>query len=65
VKLLASDAEIGSDTPKINPFPSSQTSPAKVHFVLPGSNISAKDMYLPIPQREMLYNKLAKQNPGY
>lgn len=65
VKLMANDAESGSADPQIIPFPSSQTSPAKIHFILPAENVSRKDIFLPIPQREMLYNKLAKQNLDY
>lgn len=29
------------------------------------NNISSKNIYLPIPNSEILYNKLAKQNPGF
>ncbi|MCH5598414.1 RagB/SusD family nutrient uptake outer membrane protein, partial [Niabella ginsengisoli] len=65
VKQMADDAENGSDDPYIIPFPSNQSSPAKIHFVLPAENIGAKNIFLAIPQRERLYNKLSKQNPGY
>lgn len=65
VKLLANDVTNGSTVPQINPFPTTQTSPAIIHFVLPAQNVSSKDIFLPIPQKELLYNNLAKQNPGY
>lgn len=65
VKLMANDAEAGSVSPAIIPFPATQNSPAKVHFILPAENVSSKDMFLPIPQRELLYNKLAEQNDGF
>lgn len=35
------------------------------HYTTPAGAISANDIYLPIPQREILYNTQAKQNPGY
>jgi hypothetical protein len=65
VKLLANDAQNGSVDPNIIPFPANQSSPAKVHFILPAENVSSKDLFLPIPQREILYNKLATQNAGF
>lgn len=34
-------------------------------YSIPGNNISNKDLYLPIPQNELTYNRQAKQNPGY
>lgn len=65
VKLMANDAENGDNVLQIVPFPSNQSSPAKIHFVLPAEHISSKNVLLPIPQREMLYNSLAEQNAGY
>ncbi|MFT4093208.1 MAG: RagB/SusD family nutrient uptake outer membrane protein [Niabella sp.] len=65
VQQMGNDAENGNASLGIIAFPSTQTSPAKVHFTLPASNVSSKDVFLPIPQKEMLYNNLAEQNPGY
>ncbi len=37
----------------------------RAKYTIPGSNISEKDIYLPIPQTEITYNRQARQNPGY
>lgn len=65
VKQMAEDAEVGNADLKINPYATGSGIPAKSHFIIPGSNISAKDVFLPIPVRELMYNKLAVQNEGF
>lgn len=65
VKLMAEDAETGNTALDLNPHATGSSIPAKVHFTQPGSNISAKNIFLPIPLTEMLYNKFAVQNEGF
>jgi starch-binding outer membrane protein, SusD/RagB family len=37
----------------------------KTNATIDGTNVSQRDIYLPIPLTEVLNNHLAKQNPGY
>lgn len=46
-------------------YPGSTNAGVISRFVLPGTNISTKDLFLPVPSIELTYNKLAKQNPGF
>jgi hypothetical protein len=46
-------------------YPGSTNAAVISRFILPGNNISNKDLFLPIPSVELTYNKLAKQNPGF
>ncbi|TZF81870.1 RagB/SusD family nutrient uptake outer membrane protein [Pedobacter sp. BS3] len=65
VKRMAEVARSGDPAMGIAAWKSGSGVPAQAHFVLPGDNISEKDMYLPIPLQEWLYNKLADQNDGF
>jgi hypothetical protein len=46
-------------------YPGSTNTGVISRFILPGNNISNKDLFLPIPSVELTYNKLAKQNSGF
>ena len=45
--------------------PYAAASATKTHYTHPADNISDKNIFLPIPIVEILYNNQAKQNPGY
>jgi starch-binding outer membrane protein, SusD/RagB family len=74
VKQMRIDITSGSDDinpsdglpvvpPCIAPYAASNAT--KTHYTHPADNISNKNIFLPIPITEMLYNNQAKQNPGY
>lgn len=49
--------------PAIVPYAASNVT--KTHYTYSADNISDKNIFLPIPIAELLYNNKAKQNPGY
>jgi hypothetical protein len=68
VQTVANEAYNGSSDR--NPdgtlvVPIAPTTALQLKYGMPGKNIGMKDIFLPIPQTEITYNKLAKQNAGF
>jgi hypothetical protein len=67
LKTMVNEATVGSTdkNPDNTPVIPAVASGSRPKYIAPGNNITTKDIYLPIPQTEMTYNHLAKQNAGY
>src|SRR5690606_348810 len=59
VRQVSEEAASGSAS-----FPAAPTN-RRVPASLPGTNISDRDVYWPIPTRDLSLNKLLTQNPGW
>jgi hypothetical protein len=67
-EVVSGSNDLKPDGTPVVPAAKTPFAPSNVtitHYTIPANNISEKDYYLPIPQKEMLYNNQAKQNPGY
>jgi len=67
-EVVSGSNDLKPDGTQLVPAARTPFAPSNVfltHYTNPADNISAKNVYLPIPQKEMLYNNQAKQNPGY
>ncbi len=67
MQSLADEAVNGSldKNPDGTPVVPAAASALQFKYAVPGKNIGIKDIYLPIPQTEITYNNLARQNPGF
>lgn len=66
--IASGSNDLKPDGTQVVPAAKAPFAPSNVtvtHYTNPANNISANNVYLPIPQKEMLYNNKAKQNPGY
>ncbi|WP_346316201.1 RagB/SusD family nutrient uptake outer membrane protein [Chitinophaga sp. YIM B06452] len=68
VEVIAGSSDLKPDGTPVVPAAKTPFAPSNVtvtHYTNPANNISVKDYMLAIPQKELLYNDQAKQNPGY
>lgn len=68
VEVIAGSSDLKPDGTPVVPAARTPFAPSNVtvtHYTNPANNISDKDYMLAIPQKELLYNNQAKQNPGY
>lgn len=68
IEVISGSSDLKPDGTPVVPAAKTPFAPSNVtvtHYTNPASNISDKDYTLAIPQKELLYNDKAKQNPGY
>ncbi|MBO9154703.1 RagB/SusD family nutrient uptake outer membrane protein [Chitinophaga sp. GCM10012297] len=68
IEVIAGSSDLKPDGTPVVPAAKTPFAPSNVtvtHYTNPANNISDKDYTLAIPQKELLYNDQAKQNPGY
>ncbi len=68
IEVIAGSSDLKPDGTPVVPAAKTPFAPSNVtltHYTNPANNISDKDYTLAIPQKEMLYNNQAQQNPGY
>lgn len=68
IEVMSGSSDLKPDGTPVVPAANPPFAPSNVtitHYTNPANNISVKDYALAIPQKEMLYNNQAKQNPGY
>lgn len=68
VEVISGSSDLKPDGTPVVPAAKTPFAPSNVtvtHYTNPANNISDKDYRFAIPQKELLYNDQAKQNPGY
>lgn len=68
IEVMSGSSDLKPDGTPVVPAAKVPFAPSNItvtHYTNPANNISDKDYALAIPQKEMLYNNQAKQNPGY
>lgn len=68
IEVVSGSSDLKPDGTQVVPAAKTPFAPSNVfltHYTNSADNISAKNVYLPIPQKELLYNNEAKQNPDY
>lgn len=68
IEVVSGSSDLKPDGSQVVPAAKTPFAPSNVfvtHYTNPANYISGKNVYLPIPQKEMLYNNQAKQNSGY
>ncbi len=68
VEVASGSNDLKPDGTPVVPAAKTPFAPSNIflsHYTNPSDNISDKDYNLAIPQKELLYNNQAKQNPGY